>query len=60
MSILMAEASDIHDVSIGDEGVLIGREWDDEVPVKEIAPSSDTIDCEFLARPSPAISRSGV
>jgi len=60
MSILIAEVSDIHDISIGDEGGLIGREWDHEVPVEELASLSDTINCEFLARPSPAISQSVV
>jgi alanine racemase len=58
MNILMADVTDIADVSIGDEVVLIGRQGDDEVPVEELASLSDTINYEFLARLSPAISRS--
>jgi len=58
MNILMADVTDIPGVSIGDEVVLIGRQGDDEVPVEELASLSDTINYEFLARLSPAISRS--
>jgi alanine racemase len=58
MNILMANVTDIPGVSIGDEVVLIGRQGDDEISVEELASLSDTINYEFLARLSPAISRS--
>jgi len=58
MNILMADVTDIPDVSIGDEVVLIGRQGDEEVQVEELALLSDTINYEFLARLSPAIPRS--
>jgi len=60
MNILMADVTDILDVSIGDEVVLIGRQGDEEVQVEELASLSDTINYEFLARLSPAITRSMV
>ncbi len=58
MNILMADVTDIPDVSVGDEVVLIGRQGDEEVQVEELASLSETINYEFLARLSPAISRS--
>jgi alanine racemase len=58
MNILMVDVTDIPDVSIGDEVVLIGRQGDEEIQVEELASLSDTINYEFLARLSPAISRS--
>jgi len=60
MNILMADVTDILDVSVGDEVVLIGRQGDEEVQVEELASLSDTINYEFLARLSPAITRSMV
>jgi alanine racemase len=60
MNILMADVTDIPDVSVGDEVVLIGRQGDEEVQVEELASLSETINYEFLARLSPAITRSMV
>ena len=60
MNIGMADETDIFDVSIGDEVVLIGRLGDEEVQVGEIASLSDTNNYELLARLSPAITRSKV
>jgi alanine racemase len=60
MNILMADTTDIPDVSIGDEVVLIGRQAEDEVSVEELASLSDTINYEFLARLAPSIPRSVV
>jgi alanine racemase len=57
MNILMADVTDIPEVSIGDEVVLIGRQGEDEVTVEELASQSETINYEFLARISPSISR---
>ena len=60
MNILMADVTDIPDVSVGDEVVLIGRQGEEEVQVEELASLSETINYEFLARLSPAIARSMV
>lgn len=60
MNILMADVTDIEDVSIGDEAVLIGRQDKGEVQVEELASLSDTINYEFLARLSPSIPRTVV
>lgn len=57
MNILMADVTDIPEVVIGDETVLIGRQGDDEIQVEELASLSDTINYEFLARLSPSIPR---
>jgi alanine racemase len=57
MNILMADITDIPDVSIGDEAVLIGRQGDEHISVEELASLSDTINYELLARLSPAIPR---
>ena len=55
MNILMVDVTDIPEVSIGDEVVLIGKQGGDEIEVEELATLSDTINYEFLARLSPAI-----
>jgi alanine racemase len=60
MNILMADVTDIPEVAIGEEAVLIGRQGEDEVQVEELASLSDTINYEFLARLSPSIPRSVV
>jgi alanine racemase len=57
MNILMVDVTDLPEVSIGDEVVLVGRQGDDEVQVEELASLTDTINYEFLARLSPAIPR---
>jgi len=60
MNIGMADVTDIPDVSIGDVVVLIGRQGVEEIQVGEIASLSETNNYEFLARLSPAITRSMV
>jgi alanine racemase len=60
MNIGMADVTDIFDVSIGGEVVLIGRLGDEELQVGEIASLSETNNYEFLARLSPVITRSMV
>ena len=57
MNILMADVTDIPDVSIGDEVVLVGRQGDDQIQVEELASLSDTINYEVLARISSTIPR---
>ena len=60
MNILMADVTDIEEVAIGDEAVLIGPQGEDEVSVEELASLSDTINYEFLARLSPVTPRTVV
>ena len=57
MNILVADVTDIPEVSIGDEVVLIGQQGDDEIEVEELATLSETINDEFLTRLSPTIPR---
>ena len=57
MNIMMADVTDIPDVEIGDEAVLIGGRGDDRIEVEELAMLSETINYEFLARLSPEIPR---
>jgi len=57
MNILVADVTDIPEVSIGDEVVLIGQQGDDEIEVEELATLSETINYEFLTRLSPTIPR---
>ncbi len=57
MNISMVDVTDIPEVRVGDEVVLVGREGDIEVTVEELAGLSETINYEFLARLSPEIPR---
>ena len=57
MNILVADVTDIPEVSIGDEVVLIGQQGNDEIQVEELATLSETINYEFLTRLSPTIPR---
>ena len=57
MNILMVDVTDVPDVRVGDEVVLVGRDGDLEVAVEELAELSETINYEFLARLSPDIPR---
>ena len=50
MNTLMVDASDMSDVSIGDEVVLICRQGDDEIQVEELPSPGGTVNHEFLAR----------
>lgn len=57
MNIMMADVTDIPDVTVGDEVVLIGRQGSSEVTADELARMSESINYELLARLSPAIHR---
>lgn len=57
MNISMVDVTDIPEVEVGDEVVLVGREGGIEVTVEELAGLSETINYEFLARLSPDIPR---
>jgi alanine racemase len=60
MNILMADVTDIPDVRIGDEAILLGGDEENAVPAEELAELSGTINYEFLARLAPTIPRSVV
>jgi alanine racemase len=57
MNISMVDVTDVPDVQVGDEVVLLGRQDDEEVTAEELAELSGTINYEFLARISPDIPR---
>jgi alanine racemase len=57
MNIFMVDVTDIPDVNVGDEVVLVGRDNDVECSAEELAGLCGTINYEFLARLSPAIPR---
>jgi alanine racemase len=57
MNVSMVDVTDVPDVRVGDDVVLIGRQGGIEVAVEELAELSDTINYEFLARLSPDIPR---
>ena len=57
MNVSMVDVTDVPDVRVGDDVVLIGRQGGIGVTVEELAELSDTINYEFLARLSPDIPR---
>jgi alanine racemase len=57
MNIMMVDVTDIPDVGVGDEVVLLGKQGNSELSAEELAELSDTINYEFLARISPDIPR---
>ena len=57
MNLTMVDVTDIEDVSVGGEAVLLGRQCDEEITVEELADIIGTINYEVLARISPDIPR---
>jgi alanine racemase len=57
MNILMADVSDIPDVAVGDEVVLLGTQGESAVTAEELAELSGTINYELLARLAAGIPR---
>ena len=57
MNIMMVDVTDIPEVAVGEEVVLIGRQGTAEITAEELARLSETINYELLARLSPAIPR---
>jgi len=57
MNILMVDVSDIPEVCVGDEVVLIGQQGGSKVTIEELAALSGTINYEFVARLSHSIPR---
>lgn len=57
MDTTMIDVTDIPDVRIGDEAVLIGRQGDDEILADEIAANGNTINYEIACKISPRVRR---
>jgi alanine racemase len=57
MDMLMADATAIPDVSVGDEAVLIGRQGNAEITADEVAELLGTISYEVLCRIGPRVPR---
>jgi alanine racemase len=57
MNVSMVDVTDVPEVRVGDDVVLLGRRGDLEVTAEELAELSNTINYEFLARLSPDIPR---
>jgi alanine racemase len=60
MNIMMVDVTDVADVAVGDEVVLLGRSGGLEISAEELAALAGTINYEFLARLSLAIPRTCV
>ena len=60
MNICMVDVTDLPEVGVGDEVILVGRQHGAEVTVEELAELCGTINYEFLARLSPEIPRTVV
>jgi alanine racemase len=57
MNIFMADVTDVPEVRVGDEVVLLGAQGGSQVSAEELAGHADTINYELLARVSPDIPR---
>ncbi|MFQ5868953.1 MAG: alanine racemase [Candidatus Zixiibacteriota bacterium] len=57
MDALMVDVTDIADVQLGDEVVLIGKQGDETITVHEIAKTSGTISYEIISRFSSRLPR---
>lgn len=57
MNITLVDVSDVPDVCVGEEVVLIGKQGEAEITVEELAEHAGTISYEFLARLAPHVNR---
>jgi alanine racemase len=57
MNIMMVDVTDVADVAVGDEVVLLGEQGGHRVTAEELAGHSGTINYELLARLAPSIPR---
>jgi len=57
MDMIMADVTDVSDVRLGDEAVLIGRQGAEEISADEVAEVQGTISYEILSRISPRVPR---
>jgi alanine racemase len=48
MDLIMVDVTELDDVKIGDEAVIIGRQGDEEITAEEVADMLDTISYEVL------------
>lgn len=58
MDMTMVDVTDLSDVRVGDEAVLIGRQGADEITADEVAGLTGTISYEVLCRIGPRVPRS--
>jgi alanine racemase len=57
MDAIMVDVTDIPEVKVGDEAVLIGRQGDEEILADEIAANGQTINYEIVCKISPRVTR---
>jgi alanine racemase len=57
MDMTMVDVTDLPEVSVGDEAVLIGRQDDEEISAEEVAETQGTISYEILCRIGPRVPR---
>jgi alanine racemase len=57
MDTIMVDVTDIPEVKVGDEAVLIGRQGDEEILADEIAANGQTINYEIVCKISPRVTR---
>jgi len=50
MDLMMIDVSDIGEAQVGDEGVLMGRQGDEEISATELAERAETITWEIVTR----------
>jgi alanine racemase len=50
MDLIMIDVSEVKDVDLGDEAVLMGRQGDEEISCAELAEKADTITWEIITR----------
>jgi alanine racemase len=57
MDMVMVDVTDLSDVRLGDEAVLIGRQGAEEISADEVAEAQGTISYEILSRIGPRVPR---
>jgi alanine racemase len=57
MDMIMVDVTDLPEVRLGDEAVLIGRQGAEEISADEVAELQGTISYEVLSRISPRVPR---
>ena len=57
MDLMMIDVSDVNDVEVGDDAILMGRDGRAEIPCSELAEKAGTIPWEILARIGPRVHR---
>jgi alanine racemase len=50
MDLMLIDASDVDDVEIGDDAILMGRDGHKEIPCSELAEKAGTIPWEIVTR----------